>query len=60
MSKLIASFVKVDCECGAHIVNLKDKEWEGNGVTFYHCNDCNRPLVCRGPNGKMYYIGGEV
>jgi len=60
-AKVVAKFVRVECECGEHLLNLLDPEWEtSDKYGAYTCVDCRKPLVCRGEDGNFYFVGKRI
>jgi len=60
MQRIVAKFIRIECGCGVHIVDLFGAAWNDRKVGIYECNTCNRPLVCRGDDGEFYYVGGRI
>jgi hypothetical protein len=60
----VAKFVRVTCDChdgqGVHIIDLYAVEWNDKKLGFYTCNTCKRPLICRGEDGQIYYVGERI
>jgi hypothetical protein len=54
----VGKFAFVNCKCCLHIVDMFAVEWKLHNI--YHCNCCDRPLVVKGDDGNMYYVGGEI
>lgn len=55
--RTVAKYLRVECECGTHLVNLYDPEWNRDRCDIYSCHSCNRPLVCRGEDKRFYFVG---
>jgi len=61
-AKVVAKFVRVECECGEHLVNLLDPKWKKKRDKYSAstCVDCGKPLVCRGEDGHFYFVGKRI
>jgi len=60
VKRSLAKFVRINCDCGTHYVDLYATSWNKSSLGFYTCNECKRPLICRGDDGEFYYVGGRV
>lgn len=49
-----------NCPCGTHLVDLAASFWDIPDTSFFSCQDCNQPLICKGDDGKFYRIGEKV
>ena len=60
----VAKLVRMTCDCfdgeGVHFVDLFDPTWNDPKTGVYRCNECLRPLVVRGDDGRFYYVGEAV
>lgn len=52
-----ASFIYVTCECGEHLVDTAKLTGD---TSFYHCDQCLKPLVVKGMNDRYYTVGDRI
>jgi len=41
--RIVAKFVRIECDCGVHIVDFFAPEWNDMKTGFFKCNECERP-----------------